>query len=243
MNRIFTLGILSLLLFTTACFATRLEDANREFKAEKFAAASAIYEEVLKLEGPRASVFYNLGNSYQAQKHYGPAILAYEQARLLAPRDPDLLANLNLARKAASAFEDAGRNSTLEAVIQYLSRDEWSWLVASAALFLGGLAVFSGWRGIHKFALATAAVASLVILLGAASLWLRRGESNCGIILTENAAVRLSPFASAESLGTPGPGKTVRLGAKSGDFQYAEVPATGLRGWLAAKDVGAIIPQ
>ena len=110
MNRIYTWGFLSLLFLTTSSFAASMEDANGQFKAGNFEVAATHYEEVLKHEGPRASVFYNLGNSYQAQKKYGPAILAYERARLLTPRDPDLLANLNLARKAATAFDEVGLN-------------------------------------------------------------------------------------------------------------------------------------
>ena len=64
-----------------------------------------------------------------------------------------------------------------------------------------------------------------------------------GVVLSQNASVRLSPFEKAESLGTPGTGKMVRLGAKSGDFQYVEVPGTHLRGWLSNEDVAAIVPQ
>jgi tetratricopeptide (TPR) repeat protein len=240
MNSSFTMVLLGLLMMATSSFATLFDEANGQFKAGNFTEAAASYEKILISEGPRASVFYNLGNSYQAQKKYGLAILAYERARLLSPRDPDLLANLNLARKAATAFEESTFFPTLEVVIQYLSRDEWSWLVAGSALMLGALAVFCGWRGTHKFALISAGAASLIIAAGTAILWARRGESERGIILSENATVRLSPFEKAESLGTPGQGKSVRLGAKSGDFQYADVPSTNLRGWLAAKDVGVI---
>jgi tetratricopeptide (TPR) repeat protein len=232
--------LLGLLMMATSSFATLFDEANGQFKAGNFTEAAASYEKILISEGPRASVFYNLGNSYQAQKKYGLAILAYERARLLSPRDPDLLANLNLARKAATAFEESTFFPTLEVVIQYLSRDEWSWLVACSALMLGALAVFCGWRGTHKFVLISAGTASLIIAAGTAILWARRGEAERGIILSENATVRLSPFEKAESLGTPGQGKSVRLGAKSGDFQYADVPSTNLRGWLAAKDVAAI---
>jgi tetratricopeptide (TPR) repeat protein len=243
MNTPFTMALLGLLLMVTSSFATLFDEANGQYKAGNFTEAAATYEKILIAEGPRSSVFYNLGNSYQAQKKYGFAILAYERARLLTPRDPDLLANLNLARKAATAFEEPVSYPTLEVVIQYLSRDEWSWLVAGSALLLGALAVFCGWRGTHKVALISAATASLVIAAGTVILWARRGESGRGIILSENATVRLSPFEKAESLGTPGQGKSVRMGAKSGDFQYAEVSSTNLRGWLAGKDVAAIVPE
>ena len=94
----------------------------------------------------------------------------------------------------------------------------------------------------RRGALVAASSAALIIAASSAALFLRRGEAARGIVLSESATVRLSPFEKAESLGTPGPGRIVRLGAKSGDFQYIEVPGVSLQGWLASKDVAAILP-
>lgn len=244
MHRKFLVSLLCFFLGANAVFATPFDDANQQFKAGDFAGAAAAYEKILAVEGPRAAVFYNLGNSYQSLKQYGPAILAYERARLLTPRDPDLLANLTLARKAATAFEENGRNPSLEAALVYLSRNEWSWLVAGAALFLGSLAVVSGAVKLPKrmrvTTVVSASIAGLVMVAGASVLYLRRGEGSRGIVLSENATVRLSPFENADALGTPGIGRTVHLGATHGDFHFAEVAGTNLKGWIATKDVSAI---
>lgn len=248
MKRNILLCLLGVLLGHLSVFAAAFDDANLKFKSGDFTGAAAGYEKVLSDEGPRAAVFYNLGNSYQSLRQYGPAILAYERARLLAPRDPDLAANLALARKAATAFEESGLHPRLEAALNYFSRNEWSWLVAGAALFLGGLALICGVvslprRWMRHLALVSAGLAGLAIAAGSTALYLRRGEAERGIVLTENATVRLSPFEKAEALGTAGPGRVVRLGAKSGGFQYVDVPGTNLHGWLSIKDVAAIAPE
>lgn len=247
MNRIFCLGFIYLLLATTTLFATTFDDANRLYQSGNFSEAAAAYEKILVSEGPRAVVLYNLGNSYQSLKQYGSAILAYERARLLTPRDPDLRTNLALARKASGSFEDTGSNPRLEAVMVYLSRDEWSWLLAGAALIFGAVILLCGLvrlpRRMYSFAGMITGAAGLLIITGAAVLYLRRGESSKGIILFENAAVRLSPFDQAESLGILGPGSVVRLGVKSGDFQYIEASGTNVQGWLADKEVAAVVPR
>jgi tetratricopeptide (TPR) repeat protein len=241
MNKNLFLTLFSFLLVTTSGFASAFGDANQQFKSGDFAGAAAAYEKILATEGPRASVYYNLGNSYQQLKQYGPAILAYERARLLTPRDPDLLANLALARKAATAFEEAGLHPWLDAMVHRLSRNEWSWLVAGSALFLGLLAVVGGVvRLPRRGVMISTSVAVLLIATAGSALYLRRGEAVRGIVLSEGATVRLSPFEKAESLGTPSPGRIVRLGAKNGDFQYIEIPGANLEGWLASKDVAAI---
>ena len=110
-------------------------------------------------------------------------------------------------------------------------------------MFLGILSVAAGAVKLpRRGVLVSASVAGLLIAAAGAALYLRRGESVRGIVLSEGATVRLSPFEKAESLGTPGPGRSVRLGAKNGDFQYIEVPGASLKGWLASKDVAAITP-
>lgn len=244
MIRKFLIGLLCLFLGANCVSATALDDANQMFKSGDFAGAAAAYEKLLADDGSRAAVYYNLGNSYQSLKQCGPAILAYERARLLTPRDPDLLANLTLARKAATAFEETGIHPRLDVILNFLSRNEWSWLVAGAALFLGVLAVVCGAvrlpPRLRRFAVVSSVVAGFAIIAGASALYLRRGESARGIVLSEKATVRLSPFENAESLGTPGSGRIVRLGAENGDFRYVEVFGTSLKGWLARKDVGAI---
>lgn len=236
------------LLPVVAADAGGMDAANRQFQASDFAGAVVAYERVLAEEGPRAAVFYNLGNCYQRLGDNGHAILAYERARLLTPRDPDLLANLALARKAAAAFEESGREPWVEGVIHYLSRNEWSWLVAGSALALGGLAVVAGLaglprRGLRQWPVAVSVLAGLGVGLGCGVLYLRRGEARLGVVLSSAATVRLSPFEQAESLGTPGPGRIVRMGSKSGAFYYIEVPGGALHGWLASQDVAAITPD
>lgn len=244
MNRNFLLGLLCLFLGTTAVCANDFERANGQFKAGDFAGATASYEKILATEGPRATVFFNLGNSYQQLRRYGPAILAYERARLLTPRDPDLLANLALARKAAAAAEEPGIHPQLHVVLHYLSRNEWSWLVAGGMLFLGVLAVVCGAVKLpRQWVAGPACLAGVCIIAGAAALYLRRAESGRGVVLSADAAVLLSPFEKAESLGTPGVGRIVRLGAGSGDFRYVEVSDASLSGWMAGKDVAAIAAE
>ncbi len=236
-----------LLLSVWQASAMTLEEANRRFDAGDFSGAVLGYQELLAENGPDAAVYYNLGNSHQRLKQYGPAILAYERARLLKPRDPDLTANLELARKAATAFEEPGMNARLAAVLSYLSRDEWSWLVGGGALLLGVLAVARGavvWpRRFNVPALVVSGFAGLAIVAGSTALWLRRDEVRRGIVLPEKASVLLSPFEKAEAIGTVAAGRTVRLGESKGSFRYVEVPASTLRGWVSGKDVEPVQPD
>ncbi len=227
----------------TTAWGSALDEANQRFAAGDFPAAIEAYEKIIESQGPDAAVYYNLGNSHQSLKQYGPAILAYERARLLTPRDPDLLANLTLARKAATAFEEPELNPQLDTVLQYFSRNEWSWLVAGAALVLGFTGLLYGIFKMRRLAGIAAGCAAFVIAAGSGALYLRRAEASRGVVLTEQAVVRLSPFTTAESLGNVGAGRMVRVGEAKAGFHYVEIPKTNLRGWLSSADAASIIPD
>ena len=251
MNQIFhraILGLLALFISTSAVFAEeKFDQANKQFQTGDFTGAAAGYQKLIDTNGPGTSLLYNLGNSQYRLGQYGPAILSYERAKLLSPRDPDLRANLNLARKAATVFDKGSYDPRFEAVLTWLSVNEWSWLMAGAALWIGALSMIFGIARIsrpplRKLAAGSLVFASLAILAGTTALVLRRDERNRGIVLSKDAAVRLSPFEKAETLGTPGAGRIVRIGEKNGGYFYISVPETDLHGWMSDTEVAKIIP-
>ena len=240
------IGLSALLIGATTAFAD-IGDANKLFQAGDFSAAANAYQKVIDADGPSAALLYNLGNSQYRLGQYGPAILSYERAKLLAPRDPDLLANLTLARQAATVFDKGSFDPRLEAVLTYLSLNEWSWLVAGAGLWIGALSVVVGVVWIvnpvtHRLMLASIVFSGILIAAGTAALVLRRDEAERGIVLAKDAAIRLSPFEKAETIGTPGAGRIVRMGEKKGGYFYVDVPGTELHGWMSETEVAAIVP-
>lgn len=234
----------------TACVSavTSFDDANRLFASGDFAKASESYQKLIDENGPSVALYYNLGNSEYRLGHFGPAILAYERAKLLAPRDPDLIANLNLAKKAATVFDKGRFDPRIDAVLNWLSLNEWSWLVVAAALWIGVFSLLFGLvKGGNKISRRLAAssmvVAGLLIIGGGTVLVLRRDEGARGIVLTKDAAVHLSPFEKAESIGNPGAGRIVQMGVQTGGYIYVDVPSTDLHGWMDGKEVEEIVKR
>ena len=71
--------------------------ANRSYKEGRFQEAVDGYLRLLKSGLENGHVYYNLGNAYLRLNELGRAILYYERARLLIPRDADLNFNLRYA--------------------------------------------------------------------------------------------------------------------------------------------------
>lgn len=75
-----------------------MDQGNSFYEKGEFESAIASYEKVLATEMVSPALHYNLGCAYFSEKQYGRAILQFERARQLSPRDPDILHNLEYAR-------------------------------------------------------------------------------------------------------------------------------------------------
>lgn len=76
-----------------------LRKANEAYRSNDFAQAIENYEDILDQGLESKAVYYNLGNAYYRQGKLGKAILNFERARLLAPKDEDIKHNLKVARQ------------------------------------------------------------------------------------------------------------------------------------------------
>ncbi|MBM4369096.1 MAG: tetratricopeptide repeat protein, partial [Deltaproteobacteria bacterium] len=79
--------------------ASSLDGAAESVASGDFAAAGDAYTEAIASGAVSADLFYNLGNVRYRQDRVAEAILAWRRAAVLAPRDPDVAANLEFARR------------------------------------------------------------------------------------------------------------------------------------------------
>src|SRR5206468_976205 len=80
--------------------------ANALYGEERHPEAAAEYEKILAAGYESGNLYFNLGNAWFRAGDTGRAILEYERARRLLPRDPDTRANLGYARSLAGEADD-----------------------------------------------------------------------------------------------------------------------------------------
>ncbi len=73
-------------------------EANQSYKAQNYLEAKDQYKIIVDTGYKSAELFFNLGNAYYKNQDYPKAILFYEKALLLSPRDEDVLFNLKKAK-------------------------------------------------------------------------------------------------------------------------------------------------
>ena len=236
--------LLCSLLLALPATADEFQAANALYDAGKFAEAIAAYE---KIEPKSAHIFYNLGNAYYREGQAGRAVLNYERARQLAPRDPDVLANLKFAQQRLGVEEI---NTSPQAARRFLHAAVWSrtvnewanyelagvWLTAIALGLCLGL---SRWRTVF---LVGAVAAFLWLAATAGALAYRvtvQRHSPPAIVLVNHTDARFAPLPDATVHFKLDEGTKVAVKESRGAWLFVE-RADGSQGWVRAETVERI---
>jgi tetratricopeptide (TPR) repeat protein len=140
MKRIILFYLVIFFIFNHVAFAQAPEEiyrkANLSYENEDYEKAISLYEMLLKMDRFSPDVFYNLGNSYFKLKKIGKAVLNYERALRLAPRDRDIKLNLKLARSmVVDKIESPDRGFILSLLLHPYDRMNINELSVASSFF------------------------------------------------------------------------------------------------------------
>jgi len=101
---------------------SRFVQGNLSYKEGNYEQAIEQYEEVISRGKASGALYYNLANAYFHDGKLGKAILNYERAKRLIPRDGDVNFNVNHAHSKASFYKgEIGASFLKRAVDQHIS--------------------------------------------------------------------------------------------------------------------------
>jgi hypothetical protein len=188
-----------------------------------------------------AATLYNQGNAFARAGNPGMAILNYERARLLAPHDADIAANVRLVRAAAhlpaesdSWFERAGfmANPTLLA-----------WTGVLGVLLAGTTLLWGRFTARHRWPRRATAVVGAALAAWTAGnalvLWPVLHEA---VVLVAATPVRVTPVPMGDPLFVLPEAETVRITAEHEDFVLVRT-GTGRTGWVARANLAPVVPR
>ena len=224
--------------------------ANRLAAAGNYAEAIQVYEGLVTQEVQDSALFYNLGNAYYYQGDLGRAILNYERAAQLAPRDADIKANLAQARaRAGDPFlaSPAGPLGSLTGLTQrWLNINEAAvltlalWFVAGALLLARRFAGPSRAKESLRYA---ALIAILLVAVLGLSLGARVYAEHTlpeGIVIAPTVALSSEPgnqYATGYSLNG---GTAVNILETRGDWARLAAPDDSIEGWIPLDSVETV---
>src|ERR1700743_1541911 len=146
---------------------SNFDAANTLYNEGKFSDAATAYDKLLASGNCSEAIYFNRGNALLKQGQVGRAIASYLQAQQLAPHDPALRANLQVARVRARGGQPF-QLDRWRSFFGKLSLNEWTVLAVIAFWLLFLLLAALQWRPTLKPALRSYcfAVGAVVVVLG-----------------------------------------------------------------------------
>ncbi|MEK7706589.1 MAG: SH3 domain-containing protein [Verrucomicrobiota bacterium] len=216
----------------------QFEAANKLYEQGKFAEAAAAYETIQQSGVASPALYFNLGNALFKSARIGRALVAYRQAEQLAPRDPDVRANLQFARNQVQGpTRHAGR---VERWLATLSLNEWTALAAGALwlTFISLAAIQLQPKLAQSLRTLTGAAAIATVIFGAClglALATQNGAKSA-VITAREVTVHNGPFDESPNAFTAHDGAELRVLDRKDD--WLQVTDDNRRtGWLKRGEV------
>jgi tetratricopeptide (TPR) repeat protein len=248
-------GLGGILLLLAAAATVRAETpeelferGNAAYESARYDDAAVAYETVLKygIRDPR--VEYNLGNAYFRVGNLGRAILHYERAHRLSPVDPDIFANLELAR---SRRFDRVEAEEVSAVVRWtraaqdrLGPDRQALVFLVLIWLIAGLVTWatirpSGWTAAVGWTLAALALATSLTALSWLVTWQRLEGERIAVVLDDSVEVLAGPGENNAALFTVHEGLTLTVRSERPGWVQVSLP-NGLNGWVPRAVLGFV---
>lgn len=248
LGRCFVLGLLFLAVMPAAeaqDIEGKFRDANVSYKTGDYAKAAELYESLIEQQ-PRVAVFYyDLANAYVRLGKLSRAILNYEKALRLDPRDGDIRENLRYTRGLLEYRVEDTRNWYLkatEAVLKFAT--EWEvYAVLLAVLFVflvGGVLHFltgrpTFWTPWQQFVFIVLALVGLVAFG-------KQVQSNVlrdAIVMQKECEARYGPSEHDQVAFRMGEGIKVFVMDRREDWSRVLL-TNGESGWVRDSDIAEV---
>jgi tetratricopeptide (TPR) repeat protein len=213
------------------------------YDAGEFDAAASAFEAVRGRVTRSADLLFNLGNCYYRQGHLGRAVASYRRALMLAPRDGDARANLDLVRAVAAGGDSAaaGLSRGPGFPLGFASPRQVKTLFYVAYYLASGFLVVAliGGGRLRRPALCGLAAAVVVAVAAFALSEHAVSKMNAGregVVVVDRAEFKSGPGAAFEEVSALTDGAELRLRAQSSMWIEAQLP-TGEIGWVKEEDI------
>ncbi len=243
--------IAALLLFHMAVeardFSELLKQGNEQYLAGEYELAAETYKSIVDSGYASAELYYNLGNAYYKSHNITMALVNYERAHILDPRDEDIQHNLEVAREFVvdriEVLPEFFLRRAYVDFVKFFDADIWAAMSLSAfilSLILFLAYFFSKGIGLRKI---TFWSAILFIILSLSTLMFASHQNRLitkhkqALILTPSVAIKSSPDEnSGTDLFLLHEGTRVRVEDELGEWREV-VLSDGNRGWLKQSDL------
>ena len=209
-------------------------EASQAYDANRPADAATLYGKLVDQGYESKELYFNLGNAFFKSGKIGQAVLNYRRAWQIAPRDPDIQANLRFATQSTAASTPA--YSTPARLLFKLSKSEWITLATfsywASATLLAFFLIMRNQRAV--FARALAALLALLALSVAGIVHGVIARRTPEVVVVEPRQQALyAPLEGSKAYFAAPEGSIMRLEEESGN--WVKVTTGPQSGYLPSK--------
>ena len=218
--------------------------ANQAYKEGHFQQAIDGYSQLVGAGFETGHLFYNLGDAYFRLNQLGQAILNYERANILIPRDPDLKFNLGHARDQTkdAISEPDGFISMVFFWLDSLNLDEFFWGFSVINVLFWGILLIRLFRS-HEWSYYLVIITLAFWIIFGASFglkWYQTTNDDRAVILKNEVNVLAGPDIRDTVLFRLHAGTVVRFERSEDGWSLIRLPDKK-RGWVNADAIDSII--
>ncbi|MBD3275116.1 MAG: tetratricopeptide repeat protein [Candidatus Marinimicrobia bacterium] len=243
-----------LILFIPVCLNAQHPDSlfvagQSAYDAGEYQEAIEFYGQIIRQGKESSQLHYNLGNAYFKAEELGEAILHFEKAKKINPRDGDIQHNLSIARVRVQDRINPPDKSLFmqifDGVKYFLSINELATLVLLIILLMS--MAFAARKIINRDQVRRL-LGNLLVLLILAFLLLSPmlvartyevQKSSRGIILQEQVKVHAAPQQLSTEIFEIHEGTEVVADQQQNDWYHIRL-MDGKEGWIPLNSVGII---
>jgi tetratricopeptide (TPR) repeat protein len=224
------------------------QKANQAYELGQYDSAIEYYSQVVNANFESRNLYYNLANSYFKNSELAPAIYYYEKANKIAPNDPDVRFNLELANSQivdkVEKKPDPILSKIYDGISTLLSPNQWAWLsiislflallfittfLLSESQILKRLTFFGtfGWMFLFLVSFVLASLLKNDLL-----------NQNEAIVFTSTVNVKSEPKLSSADLFVIHEGTKVSVLQLEENWSRISLP-DGNEGWVPSEDIKA----
>jgi tetratricopeptide (TPR) repeat protein len=244
------LALSILILATLAVLPARAQSPDQLFTAAasayqrgRFDSAAVGFQQLARMGFDDARVWYNLGNAQYKIGQIGRALVSYQRARRVDPRDADISANIRYVRLfAADKMESVGEfflEQWWQALVRPLSVYETRWLAALFFWIAASLTVRKLWPQARRSIPVRLIVALWCVWLlttsAAATCYVRDAITRSGAVTATQTNVRGGPGDEYALQFVAHDGLMGTIERTESGWHLVRFP-NGAKGWLMAAD-------
>lgn len=224
------------------------DKANKAYNATNYTQAIRLYKTAEELTFTPAALYYNLGNAFYRSGRLGKAIASYRRALRLAPRDPDVMENLKIAR---SQTDDGITVSEIPAPIRsflfvyyYIGFDELVWTCGILMVLLcltAAIHLYFPRRGVKALFFCILCI-MLITGTSSAAHWYFSHVRSSAVVIADEGTVRAGPRESYAEIFILHDGAEMRVLQKEKNWVKVQIQVENevKRGWIQAQDIEII---